>query len=771
MAAIAGTAAGTATGTATPLAEQSELSREDQTLLLFAGLMEGGKEDDEMVRDLDRLTKVLNEDVQATKHGDASICPLIDSDCVDTLLGYLDMRQPDVVRGHATLTTSAYLQAAGDDGAKKLSAFFYDRVDRGTYDDYIVAFCVAAAVFPIVPDLTAEMFLSEGFLPSLGPLMRRKWKSRKVETACLDMLNMACLNPTCRQAVQKYCGDWLEEIVDQDPDDVIRDMWAANQDAYVDAGSVSMRRHSRQVQARAAVILAKIKATIPPQPLSQPGAGSASPSGRVQLASTTIEELSRMFTGLLVDSAGSHHKEGVDDGGREDCQSAVEGLAYASLQPQIKEDLAADDDFLKQLIVTLQDAPPRSSLTYGGLSIFANLTRYQPAQSEEQRRIGELKAYADAANGQGSGPSKEAVEVNTLNDDAHVSQRCLRVFAAGVTPVLVSHSKKGSAASLGLIVGILHALSTTAKIRGQLAQQGAVRLLIDAWTALQPPKTTPGGTTTPLGTSSNPPGSVPTTAAQRTAAQALARILISTNPALVFGGTQPVSMATAIRPLASLLVADDNAENPRDLLPTFEALMALTNLASAEDDTIRRGILRSAWPALEDLLLANHALVARAAVELVCNLVQCQDGVALYADGSPAAATRLHILTALADAEDMGTRSAAGGALAALSSYTGVVLALVARPRGVASIVGLCKPSEPEDLRHRGAVVIYNMAAADGDVGQTAREALRTADAATVLKDCAKASRRPEVVEAAVYALKALVDGGDVATAGQQLLT
>lgn len=250
-------AAVSSTDTAQP--QQSELSREDQTLLLFAGLMEGGKEDDDTINELDRLTKVLNDDVEATKKGEASICSLIDSDCADTLLSYLDMRQADVVRGHATLTTSAYLKAAGDDGAQKLSEFFYERVKRGTYDDYIVAFCVAAAVFPIVPDLTAELFLSEGFLASLGPLMRRKWKSRKVETACLDMLNVACMNTACREAVQKYCVEWLEEIVDQDPDDVVKDMFAVNPDGSVGEGSISMRRHSRQVQNLAAVILAKLK--------------------------------------------------------------------------------------------------------------------------------------------------------------------------------------------------------------------------------------------------------------------------------------------------------------------------------------------------------------------------------------------------------------------------------------------------------------------------------------------------------------------------------
>lgn len=248
-----------ATVTATAPGGAASLGREDQTLLLFARLMEGGQEDDETCRDLDQLTKLLNDDAEASKKDHISVCKVIDGDCVDTVLGYLDMRQPDVVRGHAILATSAYLKAAGEDGSKKLSEFFYDRVKRGTYDDYIVAFCVAAAIFPIVPDLTSELFLNEGFLSSLGPLMRRKWKSRKVETACLDMINAACMISKCRDAVQKYCTEWLEEIVDQDPEDVVRRMHASHADVHVEEGSISMRRHSEQVQNLAAVILAKLR--------------------------------------------------------------------------------------------------------------------------------------------------------------------------------------------------------------------------------------------------------------------------------------------------------------------------------------------------------------------------------------------------------------------------------------------------------------------------------------------------------------------------------
>ena len=239
-------------------------SVEDQTLLVFARLMEGGQEDEETCKNLDELTRLLNDDYEGKQKDKTykSICSVIDSDCVDTVLGYLDMRQAEVVRGHATLTISAYLKTAGNPGGRRLKAFFFERVRRGTYDDYIVAFCVAASTFPIVQDLTAELFLSEGFLSTLGPLMRRKWKSRKVETACLELLNAACLNPSCREAIQKYCIEWLEEIVDQDPGKVAQGM-KSDPNMVGDEGSISMRRHSEQVQHMAAVILAKLRVRTP----------------------------------------------------------------------------------------------------------------------------------------------------------------------------------------------------------------------------------------------------------------------------------------------------------------------------------------------------------------------------------------------------------------------------------------------------------------------------------------------------------------------------
>ncbi|KAI8672180.1 hypothetical protein LRP88_03303 [Fusarium phalaenopsidis] len=683
-------------------------SLEDQTLIVFARLMEGGQEDNETCRDLDELTKLLNDDYE-TRQKDKShetICKVIDGDCVDTVLCYLDMRQPEIVRGHATLSTSAYLKAAGDDGSKKLSTFFFDRVRRGTYDDYIVAFCVAAATFPIVPDLTAELFLNEDFLPSLGTLMRRKWKSRKVETACLEMLNAACMNSLCREAINKYCIEWLEEIVDQDLSEIVRST-NADPNLQSDGGSITMRRHSEQVQYLAAVILAKLRA-VP----AKPAPGEASQS-RIEPAVTSIEDLSGMFTKMILRD---------EDHGR---KHSIEGLAYASLQPKVKESIVSNPELLQKLVKTLSEAQPRSPTTYGALSIFVNLTKYLPNLTEEEKKMNQLKAYANAA-GKLGGP-------DPLNDDEHVAKRCKLVFDAGITPVLVTHSKNGSPASLSLVISIIFALSVTKTLRGQLAQQGAVKLLLTAWMTL-------------------PQTEAP---ARRLAAQALARILISTNPALVFGGNRSNPISAAIRPLVSIVPPDPAAET-RDLLPSFEALMALTNLASMDDEDTRRSIIATAWFQIEEQMLSSNALVSKAAVELVCNLVQAPEAIALYAEETAKARNRLHILLALADAEDAGTRSAAGGALASLTSFEGVIRGIINRERGVKVVLSMCVDDD-ENIRHRGVFVVLNLVTAEGEVGELARQKIKDEDGVEVLKECLKKSRRPEVLEVTVQALKALL--------------
>jgi hypothetical protein len=307
-------------------------------------------------------------------------------------------------------------------------------------------------------------------------------------------------------------------------------------------------------------------------------------------------------------------------------------------------------------------------------------------------------------------------------------------------PLLVDCGKASTMSVQDLVSQILLALSMNPKSRGQLAQQGAVKLLLSILDSRR------------SGAELNPTA--------RSAAHALSRILISVNPSHVFPSSGFPQITSAIRPLLLLLNPPEpsgtisSTDQPRDLLPVFEGLLALTNLASSPDSSAAETIVRVGWPTVEDLLLSHHTYVQRAACELVCNLMTCEKGVGKFADGSSRASQRLHILLALADVEDLPTRRAAGGALAMLTDYDAAVSAMLGQPRGVDILLGLCREDE-EALIHRGVVCIRNLACASGEIGSRAQNELRQRGATKLLKDCVARTGNPAILMSAAEALKA----------------
>ncbi|SLM36466.1 UNC-45/Ring assembly protein 3 [Lasallia pustulata] len=449
-----------------PAAWSTESSREvcqrDVFQLFIAKLMESGHDHDgRALKGISRLLAANAEKLQG----------LVDQEGFEALLVSLDNRLPTEVQGQAILATAKYLEVSGEKGQNGLSAFITTRLKRHSSEDLILAFSAAAAVFPIVPSAASALFLTEGFLQSLVPMLEKKAKHTKIEQAALDMLSAACIDSACRDAVGKYCSDWLEQVIKNGKD---------------------------QRPAMAAVILAKVR-----------GARD-NKEQKVQDGEARVEDLVPKFKDLMA---------GTEEKGK---QSSIEGLAYASMQPKVKEQLAKDRPFLKRLIQTLEESTTSSMTTFGGLSLINNLTRYRPTLSEEQKRMAQLKAYANA--------SKETQQPDPLDDDTHVTSRCKSLIDAGIVSLLVNISKKLSPTSLALLTQIFLSLSKTPSHRGTMAQQGSIRTLILTHTSIT------SATPTDIST-------------QHTSAHALARILISVNPNLIFSTSVSAPLTSAIRPL------------------------------------------------------------------------------------------------------------------------------------------------------------------------------------------------------------------------------
>ncbi|RAH44446.1 UNC45-central domain-containing protein [Aspergillus brunneoviolaceus CBS 621.78] len=660
------------------LSQDARLHCERELFQLFiAKLMESGHDEDG--RSLKGIARLLAVDA-------ARLQDLVDDESLDVILSSLDSRLPLEWRSQATLATVKYLEVSKEVGQNRFSNLVSSKVIKGRSDGLIEAFSATAAVFPVIPEAAAALFLSESFLAALAPLTSRDAKSRKVETSFLELLNAACVNKDCREAIFKHLSTWLSHLLTNGSD---------------------------QSSELAAVILAKVRT-----------AAQVAPSetiGKLQDEDTRVIELVDRFKDSMSKRKG------------ESMANVIEGLAYASVKPAVKEQLAKDPVFVQNLIRVLHENSTVPSVLYGGFMIIMNLTQFLPNLTEEQKKVSQLKSYAEASPKARNGP-------DPLDEEQHVIARCTALVEAGIVPLLVDCVKTSLPSVQVLMSKILLSLSRDRKSRGALAQQGAVKLLIGMSTVKQ--------------------GSSPTEIVSN-ASHALARILISVNPALVFPSSGFPQITSAIRPLTALLSVPEttslSTEQPRDLLPVFESLLALTNLASHPDESAPEAIVRQAWPVIEELLLSNSPLVQRAACELVCNLMTCESGVVKFADGSKRAAQRLHILLALTDTDDLATQSAAGGALAMLTEFDAAMAGVLERPRGVQLLLGLCQ-EENDGLVHRGVACIRNMTClATGDVARRAKDAIKQNGGIDILTNLLKKTKNPAILQVGVEALKPLV--------------
>ena len=603
---------------------------------------------------------------------------VIGTPAFNMILGALDIRSESNFRSYAILAVAKSMESAPKKTQNQLISYITTRIVEPTVDELVAALSCAATAFPIGAEKAVTLFLSPGFLPSLIPLIESK-SNPFVDEAMLELLSSACIDKACRKEIARYCTDWL----------LIK----------------SSSKKGEKIASLACLVLIKVK-----------DKKDTDESGIAKEESQTDIIVSR-FQSLI---SSSIDKERV---------TAVEGLAYLSLNPEVKEDLAHGQDFLRNLVEKLSEFSSSSTFAFGALSIFSNLTAYPPVLSEKQKKMLELRAYANAS---------KATNTDLRDGDTSVSARCKAVLAAGLVPVLTIIYNTASNALLLLIAQIILSLSKESTNRGVLAQQGTIKLLIRLCERLMD------------NGSNNPNRKI----AAQNAAQALARILISVNPHHAFPRSASVSSSLAVRYLISLLYDDPYLEE-RDLLPTFEALLALTNLASTEDET-RDIIMRLSLTKVESLLLSSNVLVQRASTELICNLVASPQCVAKFADGSKVAANRIHILLALADMDDLATRRAAAGALAMLSEWDSAAEAIVNRKQGINILLELCSESS-EELRYRGVACIHNIIFGPAETGKMGKQKVQAEGGVATFKTMLRESRDHKVISLGAECLKGIL--------------
>lgn len=579
---------------------------------------------------------------------------------------------------------------------KLFSPLILPRISSTDAAELLPGLGLFTALFQVDQATASQILLTDGTIESLmdaTDLFDGK-DGISVCQSVANLLSQASASKTCRPIVQAHASSWLQTQVKQATDPTLR--------AAVAITVTKLSRGSEE-DAQADPVLAGAAAS--KETTAESEALVVLMRGLVMDESKPANELAGSSTRIVSQAT----------------LDAVEGLAYLTSHPETRETLSSDAAFLSRLFALVPspkkrqtgpvpiintDSPDFDSpqvqrstfgLLYGIAAIISNIVAFKPLLSEEEKQVDKLRKMTQAgARADGDKLAAAPNVSDKLTEDAAVKRRCKRLLKSGVVPALVSISThaEGSEAVRRAVSKSMLSLAEEKENRGKIIQAGgakAVQAMIR--TSLTALEAQPAKAQAPKGkfdTASR--GHAKALDHQDILAiQALAKLSITASPLLLFGPDASSSL-DAVRPLSHLLL------NPSStLLQRFESLMALTNLASLGPVVASRVAshkesgLGNVLGKTETLLLDDNHMVRRGAMELICNLISSDEVWERYTGEKPngtvvssgtggsnkTLVSRLRIILALSDVEDDGTRLAASGALAMLSSSSNVCRTLM----------------------------------------------------------------------------------------------
>ncbi|XP_054858696.1 protein unc-45 homolog A isoform X2 [Eublepharis macularius] len=356
---------------------------------------------------------------------------------------------------------------------------------------------------------------------------------------------------------------------------------------------------------------------------------------------------------------------------------AAEGLAYLTLDADVKEELVEDHAALQALFHLARSE--NRTVMFAVASSMVNCTSSYD-QEELDPQMVELAKYA----------KQHVPEKHPKDKPECVRQRVRKLLAAGVVSALScmvkNESPALSASCRELISRVFLALVEDPEDRGIVVAHGGGKALI------------------PLALDG-------TEAGQTRAAQALARITITTAPEMAFPGERVYEV---VRPLVGLL------HLKRTGLQNFEGLMALTNLAGTSERLRQKIVKEKAVPLIEGYMFEEHEMIRLAATECLCNLALSPEvGELFLAEGSD----RLKLMVLYSGEEDERLQRAAAGTLAVLTSLFPQICSRIPQvTTHWLEILQALLLSSSTELQHRGVVVVKNMVAAAKELAEKLME-------------------------------------------------
>ena len=346
---------------------------------------------------------------------------------------------------------------------------------------------------------------------------------------------------------------------------------------------------------------------------------------------------------------------------------ACEGLAYLTLDADVKEILVEDTEALNTLLdlAKTEDA----TVTYGICNALVNLTNSydKPEKNPELEQIAEF--------------AKQPVpKPHEKDSDEYIQKRISKLMKIGLVTALVNFVDVKSENTKEMIARIFCAVVEDVAHRGTVVAQGGVKTLL------------------PLALEGNEKGT-------DLASQALARIAITSDPRLAFTGQRCMEV---VRPFLKML------HFKKSPLLMFEGSMALTNLASMNDDVRRRIMKEKGFQTVECLMFDEDDEIKRAATECMCNLVLNEEAFNMFKDKT-STTERLKLVTVYCGEDPPELARAAAGTVAILTSDVDICRMFV-EIKSHLEILKYLVTNEKKELRHRGLYILANLIESDKEI-------------------------------------------------------
>ncbi|XP_055476270.1 protein unc-45 homolog B isoform X2 [Psammomys obesus] len=393
------------------------------------------------------------------------------------------------------------------------------------------------------------------------------------------------------------------------------------------------------------------------------GSAGGSDYGLRQFAEGSTEKLAKQCRKWLCNTA-------IDTRTR---RWAVEGLAYLTLDADVKDDFVQDIPALQAMFELAKTSD--KTILYSVANTLVNCTN----SYDVKEVVPELVQLAKF--------SKQHVpEEHPKDKKDFVDMRVKRLLKAGVISALACMVKADSAIltdqTKELLARVFLALCDNPKDRGTIVAQGGGKALI------------------PLALEGTDVGKVK-------AAHALAKIAAVSNPDIAFPGERVYEV---VRPLVRLL------DTQRDGLQNYEALLGLTNLSGRSDKLRQKIFKEKALPDIENYMFENHDQLRQAATECMGNMVINKEVQERFlADGND----RLKLVVLLCGEDNDKLQSAAAGALAMLTAaHKKLCLKMTQVTTQWLEILQRLCLHDQLSVQHRGLVIAYNLLSADAELAR-----------------------------------------------------